>query len=216
MVTKKKLKLAKKSSQIVESLEVPSKIEVKQTSLIRSIVPGYVFRQPAFKYDPTPFALESERLHSKIYESSAQKSSLLRFMQNPQSAMIYGVSGNPDDSKANYFAAYLVWLHIRRVKSPSVIWCPMYGGFTNQLLDNAQNGNMSKPTMLVITNLTRTSTNVKLEKARDLITYFEGIPRVVVSAGIDPISFLTTRLYQPIHGLAYFSENLVKGRVQIY
>lgn len=126
--------------------------------------------------------------------------------------MIYGVAGNPDDSKAKYFAAYLVASHIAHMRGEAnVVWAPMYGGFDNPHMDE----NRASPTMLVLTNLTPNSTNFKLEKTRDLLEKFSDVPRVVVSCGMDPLSFLATRLFVPIHGLAYFSEALVKKNVEI-
>jgi hypothetical protein len=69
--------------------------------------------------------------------------------------------------------------------------------------------------MIVLTNLTDKSTNQRLEKARDIIEAYPDVPRVIVASGQDPISFLSTRLRVPVHGLAYFSEAIVKARVTV-
>lgn len=193
---------------------IPNKIEVKQSPIIKSIVPGHVFRQVPFKFAPITFAPESERLNDKFFEPNVQNHSLAVFNKDPTTKMIYGISGNPDDSKAKYFAAYLVQQHIKALGSSAVVvWNPIYGGYQNQLMDRSSDSN--SPTLIVLTNLTPLSTNLKLEKARDILEKYTDIPRIVVCAGIDPVSFLATQLFVPIHGLAYFSEPLVKQRIEI-
>jgi len=207
----------KVAPRLVISNELPRRIEVKPTSSIREVVPGSVWRQSPFKWDPSTFACESERLNEKFIEPSVQNDSLLRFMQEPDLPMIYGVSGNPDDMKAKLFAAYLVQVHQQRMGlKANVVWYTMYGGFGNPLIREYDPvDGKTDPTMLVISNLTPNSTSVKLDNTRDLLERFSDIPRVIVCAGEDPISFLTTRLFSPIHALAYFSEALVKKRIEV-
>lgn len=175
-------------------------INIPKTSRSRSVVPGHVFRQVAFKWTPSAFAVEYEKFDGKLVTEKPQYDSLATFTANPAMKGIYSVSGNPDDMMAKYFAGYLVHLHMVATPSANVVWHPIYGGFDNKLLENPVQG----ITMLVLTNLTPNATPVKLEKARDLLEYYSDIPRVVVSAGTDPMSFMCGKLYLPIHALAYF------------
>ncbi len=210
--TKKRVTDEIKENEIVNDLEIPAKIEVKNHGQISNIVPGHVWRTRAFKWAPMTFAAESEHLNSRFIEPVVQDKSLVTFLRDPSVPMIYGISGNPDDSKAKYFAAYLIAAHLKaRGSEANPVWATMYGGFDNPYM----NDDRASPTLLVISNLTPNSTTLKLEKARDLIEKFSDIPRLVICAGQDPLSFLTTRLYCPVHGLAYFSEGLVKQRVEI-
>lgn len=197
--------------------EIPKRIEVKATLALREVVPGAVWKQGPFKWDPCTFACESEKLHEKFIEPRVQNDSLLRFMKEPDLPMIYGVTGNPDDAKAKLFAAYLVQIHQQRLGlKANVVWHTMYGGFDNPLLKEYDPiDGKAEPSMLVISNLTPNSTGLKLDKTRDLLERFENIPRIVVGAGEDPMSFLTTRLYSQINGLAYFSESLIKKRIEV-
>lgn len=201
----------KKRRQIGDE-DLPIYIDVERNGLINSIVPNHVWRTRRFKWSPQTFAAESEQLNSKFIEASVQDSGLTMFISDPRLPMIYGVSGNPDDSKAKYFAAYLIQIHLRRLKSDAnVVWLSMYGGFETPYMGDDK----AKPTMLVLTNLTPNSTAIKLEKTRDLLEKYADIPRIVVVAGLDPMSFLTTRLYVPINALAYMSEGLVKARIEV-
>lgn len=200
------------TDQATDDTRIPNKIEVKAKGAILNVVPSHVWRQKSFKWDPLAFATEAEQLNARVIEPSKQDRSLLAFMDDPQSPMIYGISGNPDDSKAKYFAAYLIDLHMQHLgANANPIWATLYGGFDNPYLTS----DGARPTLLVLSNLTPNSTTTKLEKARDLIEAYPDVPRLIVTAGMDPMSFLATRLYVPIHGLVYFSEKLVKARMEI-
>lgn len=198
--------------------QVPTRVVVRPSHALKAIVPGHVWKQTAFKWDPLPFGPESERLNERVIEPRVQNQSLLSFLEDVREPIIYGVSGNPDDAKAKYFAAYLVAAHLEKLGSKAnVVWHTLYGGFSNSLLTEYDPiDGKADPTLLVLSNLTPASTNVKLEKARDLLERFSDIPRIVVIAGEDPLSFLTTRLYSPINALAYFSETLMKRRMEIF
>jgi hypothetical protein len=197
--------------------DLPGRIAVKRTPFL-DCVPGNTWACAPFKWDPQPFALESERLdQNKIIDSQAQDDSLSNFMKNPELPVIYGVCGNPDESKARLFAAHLVNLHCRHLGNRAKpVWNVQYGGYENKLLKDYSGIDSSyEPSILILSNLAVNSTQQKLEKARDLLQRFSGVPRIVVAAGEDPISFLSSRLYVECNALAYFPEPLVKKRMQI-
>jgi hypothetical protein len=195
-----------------EDAGLPKLIEIDRKHGVERIVPGHVWRTKAFKWSPQTFATESEQLNSKFIESTVQDKSLAKFIENPCRSMIYGVGGNPDDAKAKYFAAYLVALHMQHLKGDAnPVWATLYGGFDNHYLDKER----APPTLIVITNLTVNSTAFRIEKARDIIEAYPNVPRIVVCAGLDPMSFLATRLFCPVHGLAYFIDSIVKKKIDI-
>ena len=181
-------------------------INVKAKQALAGEVPGSTWRQGSFYWTPQSFVLESDRLESRIIEASTQEENLKGFVERPASSCNYVVTGNPDDSRAKYFAAYLVTLHKERLGiSANVIWETVYGGFSNPLMEKSV-----APTLLVISNLTSESTAVKLEKARDLVERFPNCMKVIVGAGEDPISFASMRLRIPVHSIAYFASKHVK------
>jgi hypothetical protein len=197
--------------------DLPKVINVKQTTHMRSIVPGTVWRQHSFKWEPQAFVPESDRLKDTIRDEAIQHRSLKLFMDDPTLPLIYCVAGSPDDSKAKYFAAHLVALHLEKLKAKaSVVWFPLYGGFDNPMFKDYGYYSENDPTMIVLSNLSPTATNVKLDKCRDILERFADIPRVVVVAGEDPFSFMATRLYSPLNAMAFFSESLLKKRVEVY
>jgi len=161
---------------------------------------------PSLKFDPQAFVIESPRLESKIIEASVQHRSLELFQAKPTMAMTYLVAATPDDSKAKYFAAYLVSLHNAFLGlKAEVAWDHVYSGFDNPLLKRE-----ADPTLIVLDNLTVRSSNLKFEKVRDVIERYPRIPKIVVCVGEDPISFASTRLHVAAHGIAYFPSQRVK------
>lgn len=204
---------SKSKEEVITDTDAPDTIVVKRTPQMASVVPGDIWRLPkGVKWRPQTFVPESEKLNEKFIAPETQNKSLARFIKNPKQAMIYGIAGNPDDSKAKYFAAHLVQVHLAALgASANVVWATLYSGYENQYMRD----DLAAPTLIVISNLTPNSTNVKLEKARDIIEKYPDVPRLVVCAGIDPLSFLAAFLHVPIHGLAYFSEALVKQKVSV-
>lgn len=176
-----------------------------------SCVPGSVYRQGKFKFKPLDFVVESEFLESRVFSADIQESALSDFIAHPTQALTYVVSGNPDDSKAKFFAAYLVHQHLKRLKhNANVHWEQLTGGYTNRLLDS-----QAAYSMVVLSGLATNSTQAKIEKARDLVERFTNIPVVVVVAGEDPISFAATKLHVPCHAMAYLPAKMAKAVNQV-
>jgi len=186
------------------------RIEPSRT-LLAPYVPGYLWRQAPFAFDPLPFGLESDRLKEKIIEEQVQLEALATFTEDPKAPMIYAVAGNPDDSKALLFAAYLCQLHLKHAKNHAqIVWHSVNGSFKNPMLQPEH-----EPSMIVLSNISPVATGVKLDKVRDIVEKYQDIPRVLVLSGEDPLSFMMTRLYLPVHGIAYFCEALIKRKLEI-
>jgi hypothetical protein len=206
-----------KSEREVQEVELPNWIKLKSDDGLHG-VPRHVLTGQHFKWDPQAFTLESERLKDKLIESTLQDDSLKRWIDDPTLPVVYGVAGSPDDVQARYFAAYLAQIHVRRLGAANsrVVWHSIYGGYKNDLLEDYRNAESQyEPTLLVLTNLPSNATAQKLEKARDLIERFSTIPRIVVNAGEDPMSFLLTKLNVQCNGMAYFSADIMRRKVEV-
>ncbi len=71
----------------------------------------------------------------------------------------------------------------------------MRGGSFDQLRDNENyQSNIGSIGLLVLGNLASDSTREKTEKARDLITLYAKVPRVIVVSGEDPLHFAVDAL----------------------
>ena len=187
-------------------------IALPKTDILQSIIPPHIWRIRRFKFKPSAFAVESDRLRDRVIDEEVQQESLDKWAKNSTAPYIYGVSGNPDDSNAKLFAAYLVHLHIQRLGGASYVhWEVM----TNSWDEPRVLRSHTKPTLLVISNLTVDSTNNRIEKTRDLLEQLPDIPRIVVSCGTDPISFFSTRLRMPINLLAYFIDSQMRSKINV-
>ena len=188
-----------------------TRIKLPNTDTLRSVVPNYIWRCRPFKFRPPSFAVESDRLKTRLVDEDVQYKSLENWEANPSTPLLYGVAGAPDDEQALYFAAWLVYLHMKKRPGAVVVWETLTSGFKPTKAETS----LEYPSLLVVTNLTIDSTSHRIEKARDLLTQYQDIPRIVVCAGQDPISFFSTRLYLPIHSLAYFLEDSVRTKVSV-
>lgn len=190
--------------------KITVKLKARERFLERGIdVPGYIWQERPFTFMPQDFAVESERLKEKVFPSELQIESLERFISDPTNNLIYGVASSPSDQRAKFFAAYLVQLFLEGAPpNVSVRWENLYSTFNNPAMD-------AQPSLLVMTGLTPNAMPVKLEKARDLLEKHSNIPRIVVIAGEDPVTYFSNRLYSPLNNLYFHSSSLVKRKVEI-
>ena len=190
------------------------RLPVRERYLERGIiVPGSVWREPPFKFDPHSFGISSPRLEEKIYSPEDQIQSLNRFCSDPASPAIYGVGSAPSDSRAKMFAAYLtsIWMHSTHGSS-TALWVSAGLFATSESFKDAF---FKKPDLLVVSGLSPNSSNYKLEAVHELLSHHEDIPRILVISGEDPISFAYGRLFCSIHNLYFHSTNVVKRKVQV-
>lgn len=176
-------------------------------------IPGYVWREPSFIFNPQSFALTDERLQPKIYDESYQFKSLDRFEADPTAPVVYAVASEPNDAKAMYFAAYLAQVMLENTPAQvpcRIKWERVFADFKNELLYSE-----ASLSMLILSNLTPNSTATKLEKTRDLLEMYAGIPRIVVISGEDPITFFSRKLYYKVNSIFHHSAALMKRKVEV-
>ena len=188
-----------------------------------STIPSYVWRTSKFPFMPRDYAISHERLQNKIVSSSVQLKSLETFLANPCTPCIYGVGAEPTDSYSLYFAAYLAYLFTAmrlqmqdRLLRPigDVRWETLRGGYHNPLIyeDGSTNENIG---MLILSGITPNSTPNKLEKLRETLVAYSHIPRVVVIAGEDPLTFFSARIHHKLTNMYFHSGALSKRAVEV-
>lgn len=121
------------------------------------------------------------------------------------SPYIYVIASSPNDGKAKQVAAYLMesatkgQLAGKYPRSTRGRQSPLWHMITGSFHDRLRDGASDEPSMVIFSNVTTTSTNVKLEKLRDLIEMYNHLPRVVVITGEDPVTFANTKLMLPVN-----------------
>lgn len=120
---------------------------------------------------------------------------------------LYVIASSPNDGKAKQVAACLMAYALeaqgrgvfpRSTRSRQMpLWHIVTGAWADALRD-AKPGT-TRPSLLVLSNVTKESTPQKLEKLRDILELHNDTPRVLVITGTDPFTFVNTQLRMPVH-----------------
>lgn len=173
-------------------------------------IPGSVYKTAPFSFSPNDFGIGNDTLNARIISAESQIRGLEAFMKRPKEPWVYGVGSAPDDAHAKYFAAFLAQEYTKAVPNSKVVWHHVYSNFSNPLVENEE-----PASLLVLTGLAPNSTAARLEKCRDLLEFYSHIPRIVVIAGADPVTFFYSVLHQKLSLAYYHSKSIVKRRVEV-
>lgn len=177
--------------------------------LLRYAVPGSVFRQSEFSWKP-------EDVNG--LSADTQFESLGHWNRDSQSRQTFIVTSD-NDLKANYFAALLVELHVKQNRHSQTLWLPIYDDeldrYTAQFRDAVpKRQRQLEPTVIVLTGYTIDSTNVQVEKGRDVMARWPLVPTVIVATSklIDPI-LLAHYMMVPMHRAAHINPD--RARIDV-
>lgn len=150
----------------------------------------------------------------KVKSVQDQEKSLVGWLENPldQKGLLV-VNSYPSDIRAKVVAANIMLSAMAahresdaniRSKYDSPEWHRLYGGYASKFRDNR----VTKPRMLVLSNIIETSTGQKLEKLRDILDKYSDVPTVLaISTKTDPISFISKTLHLPIKSAVYIGSD---------
>lgn len=163
----------------------------------------------------TPFKPSVEAVRSKMMGPAGQLNTAKRLLDNPLKVNgLYVVNSFPTDLRAKIFASLIMkrgierWLEMtpqERKGQSQPMWVRIMGGYGDH--DFIKNLKAAKPNLLIITNINDESTQVKVERLRDVLEAFDDIPRVVVTAGSDPVTFMMKRVFYPLVGVVRIGSN---------
>ncbi len=174
------------------------RIALPNSPALKSIVPGFTWSQRPFDFRPKTFYLDHPSLDtSKFFEKDLQINSLENWNKDCGVPRIYVCTSSPEDLPARYFAAYLVNIFINKYRGSSVVW-----------KESSNLENIYSPSLLVLSGLCIETSKYRLEKVRDLVVKYYNIPRIIVGAGTDPITFAKAYLRIPVNGIFYKTENI--------
>lgn len=150
------------------------------------------------KINPTIPAWLPDDYSMRSMSVKRQVEACSRMLTNPlHGSPIIGIGSMVSDDRAKFLAMCFMDAAIDQMRQGShrgkklPIWHRVVGGFTDSLRDQKEMSNIS---MLVITNVGPDSTSAKIEKVRDLLDMYHGIPRIVVVNGADPITFFSEKI----------------------
>ena len=197
-------------------------------SLISRGVQKQTFNIPSFSLDESVagFTSEVEGLKPKSISKNEQTAMIERIIDNPFHApYICCISGKPNDLKAKLLATYIMQSALMKQANKSKlpektqkylsdkgqpIFSNVMGWSTNALLDHKE-----KPSLLILANVPQGMTQYKQEKLRDLLEMYSGIPRIVVTANHDPLTFFNGSLFMHLNACCYLTNSMVKKSFEV-
>lgn len=183
-------------------VDAKDKQEVKMgipdiTKLLK--IRGVPARYLRVKLTPKFGNIVTDRQGKNVYVSSkSQQKFYENFKENPFDNLVIGIHSNVNDNEAMSFAA-LLFKHavMKETQEGKCYWL------------NSYESDFIKPNvgLVVVSNVMPNATQGRLQNIRDILTYYNEIPRIVVVAGIDSISFFDNYLYHPLNAVFYITSN---------
>ncbi len=204
-------------------IDARKKLLIKQLNIRGA--PKQAFSIPPFNLNETvtSFVSEVSGLKPKRIKKLDQLNQLQRILENPfYGPYTYCISGKPNDMRAKLLAISIMAKafevqHIsklRKLKDKNLpLWHVVTGGFSNPLVDKYTE--TTKPSLLIVSNIPTNSTQVKVEKLRDLLETYSDIPKIVVTTGEDPLTFFNTKLFLPLNACILLNNTSVKRVLEI-
>lgn len=179
--------------------------EDDRSLLTHAGVTGMVFVQKSIDLAESCRIIEASTVTGKpkIVKIKEQLEKFQHVMDRPFAApytMCINSVGN--DIRSKYVAAFLLNRAIkvygkgkyRSTHSPPQ-WHTLTGSYADWRRDRCYElRKQPKPAMIVFSNITVDSSEVKMEKLRDLLEQYADVPRIVAITGMDPYSFFAHKL----------------------
>ncbi len=159
--------------------------------------------------------VDAERIVSKsgngkvrTIKPKAQLDALAKFAPQLISNYTFCISGTGTDSTAKFVAAWMYAQLLTAYKELASkeafafgkpVWHTLTGSFKDEYRDERRHGK-SKPSAFILTNVPSDSSQIKIEKLRDILELYNDVPRIVVTTGMDPVEFFTNKLHFPLNG----------------
>lgn len=168
---------------------------------------------PSSAFCPKPFDLVKSlcQIDSVVPKVNARKLTVVKqferykkiFASPISSAYVMTISSFPSDTVGRYVAmtlfekAYSEYMlyntEVGRNRFKSVgppIWHRIYNNYESSFIDNEQS-----TCFLVLSGVTSDATQLKRDKLRDILDKYDTVPRVVVTASDDPVSFASNTCF---------------------
>lgn len=191
------------------------KIRIREKSLPTLLACGMnkmVLTVRPFTLRPCSFTSTVDGLKPKYIESPLQLSWFTKMLDEPRKPWCFCISSEPNDRLAKAAAAFLMQNYLMRcTRERRPMWHDLMGNFDNPLIGE----NAARPGFLILSNVMPSSTNVKLEKLKDILEYHTDIPKIVVTTGGDPFSFFSKYIKYPLSGCLYLKTSLVKSDIEV-
>jgi hypothetical protein len=120
----------------------------------------------------------------------------LKGMRNLNKPYLCILGGATNDTIAGQIALLVCAQVIHDNAGQKIFWHTLTGAFKDKIRDDDVVGaDAMSSSLLVISNIAQNSTNIKIEKLRDLLEIYSSKPRIVVLGGMNPMDFAQKILY---------------------
>jgi hypothetical protein len=151
-----------------------------------------------------PFKPSVAETKARAVGEVKQISDMHKLIDNPLKRKgVSVINAFPTDLRSKMLAANIMYYATEDYKNMTAkerrgksapMWIRLLGGFSQDL----QKIKAENPCMIILSNVSEQSSSSKLEKLRDCLDMFDDIPRIVVTAGIDPLTFMMKHVYYPV------------------
>lgn len=188
----------------------------QQARLHNAGVQGMVFVQRPIDLEASVGLIEATTVSGrpKIIKSAKQIEAYDHIYKNPfKVPYVMCISSTRTDLRAKYVAAHLLnraidAYNVTRYTTTRLLpaWHTLTGSYQDEIRDRIyQTKKGKKPALAVFSNVAANSSEVKLEKLRDLLELYADVPRVVAITGEDPYTFFAN-LHYPLNVGLYLSK----------
>lgn len=153
----------------------------------------------------------NEKFPYKSISINKQLNAFDSILENPlRGSYVFGIGSVSTDLAAKQvaitimnsaFRTYMFSTYYQKKDYP--LWHKVYGSLGDPLRDSQK----ENPSMLIISNVAENSTNIKIEKTRDLLEKFSNIPRIVVVSGQNPATFFAEKLHFPMKAGLFLTDD---------
>jgi hypothetical protein len=142
----------------------------------------------------TRISYESRGLPKNI--SVDKQLEYIKNMRNLTKPYLCVLSGETNDTIAAQIALLVCARVINDNAGQKIYWHTLTGAFKDKIRDeDVPAAEAASSHLLIISNVAKNSTNVKIEKLRDLLELYSNKPRIVVLGGMNPMDFCQSILY---------------------
>lgn len=162
----------------------------------------------------TPFKPHIQDVKTRTFGLPKQLKVARKLLEHPtHGSGVYMVNSFPSDMRAKLFAAQVMYVACKQFKDASQraqrftngpLWVRLLGINDYKQFDAIKE---ARPNMLILSNINDESTPLKVERLRDLLDEFNNIPKLVVTAGSDPLTFMMRRVFYPVNGAMRIGSN---------
>jgi hypothetical protein len=175
----------------------------------RGVPPGVLFANFSVDYEDVISQIRYGKDDKEIIISRFKQLDFLGKIFNLNKAYLTVITGQNHDTIANQIALLVALRSVSKNSNKPFYWHQLLSNTYDKLRDDENMEELlSDCGLLILSGIAANSTNMKIEKARDILTKFSDIPRIVTAAGLNPLELSFNVLYTKPSYVLYFGREV--------